>query len=90
MRYSEVYPAGGGERSGCRYNYEHGVLERVSKADSFNGKPAALHFIDWVVIDSVALSRWEWNADPRYWADLCSGGDAGHGASNHLGWKIAM
>ena len=90
MRYSEVYPISADSRTGCRYNYARGALERVSKSDSFNGKPAALHFINWVVMDSVGLSLREWNADPRYWVDRYSGEAAGQGAMNHLGWKIAM
>ena len=101
MRYSEVYPAGGGNQSGYRYNYAHNVLEHVSKADSFHdgsGKPVTLFFMDWVVLGAVGLCQREWSANPQFWVDRysnCARENAGQAKSfprrnarNHLGMRL--
>ena len=85
-RYSEVYPAGGENQSGYRYNYTHNVLEYVSKVDSFHdgsGKLITLFFMDWVVLGAVGLCQREWSANPQYWVDHYScvaGENASHAA----------
>ena len=57
--------------AGYRYDYAYGVLERVSKRDSYLGRE--LRFMDWVVVGSVALAREDWETAPQYWVDFHSG-----------------
>ena len=103
-KYSEVYPANGKNLSGYRYNYANGVLEHVSKVDSFrdgNGKLITLHFMDWVVMSTVGLCQREWSVNPQYWVDYYSNGareNTGHtvqaeftkrqNARNYLGLRL--
>ena len=75
-KYSEVYPSRRNPHHGYRYDYEHNVLERVTKCDSYisaSGSLINLLFMDWVVVDSVALTREEWDVAPQYWVDFYTG-----------------
>ena len=75
-KYSKVYLSKRNPHYGYRYDYEHEVLEFVSKSDRYfngEGKPVDVLFIDWVVVNSVALARDEWEVAPQYWVDFYSG-----------------
>ena len=75
-KYSEVYPSSGEKHSGYRYDYEHGVLERVTRRDSYTGVGGILVdllFMDWVVTDMAYLRQDDWEANPQYWVGCFSG-----------------
>ena len=75
-KYSEVYPSKRKKHFGYRYDYEHEVLEFVSKADRYvngEGKTIDVSFVNWVVLNSVALAQKEWDVAPQYWVDYYSG-----------------
>ena len=75
-KYSGVYPSRKGPNFGYRYDYEHGVLEFVSKLDRYlngEGKRVDVLFMNWVVVGSVALAQEEWDVAPQYWVDYYSG-----------------
>ena len=73
-KYSKVYLMKGEKHFGYRYNYEHCVLEYVSKWDCYYDKEAKklvdMLFMDWVVINSVGLSKEDWHENPQYWVDF--------------------
>ena len=75
-KYSRVYPSKRHQHYGYRYDYEHGVLEFVTRSDSYfsaSGSLVNLLFMDWVVVSSVALAQEEWEVAPQYWVDFYSG-----------------
>ena len=75
-KYSKVYLAKREKHLGYRYDYEHEVLERVTKRDSYigaGGSPINLRFMDWVVLCSVCLRQDDWEANPLYWVGFFSG-----------------
>ena len=73
---SKVFTAKGEGNFGYRYDYASERLEFVSKFDCYagkDGKPSYLLFIDWVVMRTVGLPLSDWEADPGYWIERCSG-----------------
>ena len=75
-KYSKVYPSSGEKHFGYRYDYEHEVLERVTRRDSYTGaggSPVSLMFMDWVVLHSVNLCQDDWETNPQYWVGYFSG-----------------
>ena len=66
-QYSKVYPIEGETLIGFRYNYADSVLEYVSKYDyRTNDAGENAELPDWEVIDSIGLSRGNWNDNPEY------------------------
>ena len=75
-KYSRIYPSKRNPHCGYRYDYEHNVLEFVSKLDRYfngDGERIEVLFMNWVVVSSAALAQEEWDVAPQYWVDFYSG-----------------
>ena len=74
-KYGNLYPSAR-ENLWYRYDYEHGVLECVTKCDCYTdsgGSLINLLFMNWVVVFSVKLSQADWELSPLYWVGYYSG-----------------
>ena len=72
MKYSKVYIDKEEKHFGFRYNYQDGVLERISRLHiDFDEYGNLVDIIkpDWEVIDSMGLCVEEWKENPIYWIE---------------------
>lgn len=69
--FSKVYRSKDNKFVGFRYNYTEACLEYVIKYDLVfddeAGTITEVELSDWDVLDSIGLSRENWEESPEYW-----------------------